>query len=321
MPRPLPPRRHLPTGARLLPCLLALALLAALPAEAGQPPGASASAPAQPDSLVYEGELSGVNVNPPRNTSGSGRVRAVVLNDSIYVTGQFEGLVGDFTATHIHRAAVGSNGGVQIGLTPTLAGDRRSGTYERARNGHPFDADLQAALADILVPQLRDRLQSRLPDFMIPATFVLMEGLPRMPNGKIDRRNLPVPDTERPKLDTVYVEPRTATEEAMVDIWAAVLRLETIGIYDDFFADLGGHSLLATQLMSRVRNAFDVEIPLRRLFEAPTIAAVSEAVDQAMGASDGAGVLRSITSSPAAPADALSDEEVDAMLKRMLGSQ
>jgi amino acid adenylation domain-containing protein len=128
--------------------------------------------------------------------------------------------------------------------------------------------------------ELRRFLKEKLPEYMVPAVFVLIEALPLMPNGKIDRRALPAPDRSRPELDKVFVAPRTPTEELLAEIWAQLLDLERVGIHDNFF-DLGGHSLLATQVVSRMRETFQVEIPLRRLFEVPTVAGLAESIEAA----------------------------------------
>ncbi|MGA3164142.1 MAG: amino acid adenylation domain-containing protein [Verrucomicrobiota bacterium] len=127
---------------------------------------------------------------------------------------------------------------------------------------------------------LRNFLKEKLPEYMVPAVFVLLDALPLMPNGKIDRRALPSPDRSRPELDKAFVAPRTPTEELLAEIWAQLLDLERVGVHDNFF-DLGGHSLLATQLVSRMREAFQVEIPLRRLFEVPTVAGLAESIEAA----------------------------------------
>ena len=127
---------------------------------------------------------------------------------------------------------------------------------------------------------LRSFLKEKLPEYMVPAVFVLLDALPLMPNGKIDRRALPAPDRSRPELDKVFVAPRTPTEELLAEIWARLLDVERVGIHDNFF-DLGGHSLLATQLVSRMREVFQVEIPLRRLFEVPTVAGLAESIEVA----------------------------------------
>jgi amino acid adenylation domain-containing protein len=128
--------------------------------------------------------------------------------------------------------------------------------------------------------ELRDFLKEKLPEHMVPAVFVLLDALPLMPNGKIDRRALPSPDRSRPELDKAFMAPRTPTEELLAEIWAQLLDLERVGVHDNFF-DLGGHSLLATQVVSRLREAFQVEIPLRRLFEVPTVAGLAESIEAA----------------------------------------
>jgi len=118
---------------------------------------------------------------------------------------------------------------------------------------------------------LRRFLKQKLPDYMVPSAFVLLDALPLTPNGKVDRPALPAPDQSRPDQSVTFVAPRSPIEQQLADIWAEVLRLEQVGIHDNFF-ELGGHSLLATQVISRLRQAFGVELPVRTLFEAPTVA-------------------------------------------------
>jgi amino acid adenylation domain-containing protein len=121
------------------------------------------------------------------------------------------------------------------------------------------------------INDLRDFLQQQLPDYMVPSLFVPLKNLPLTPNGKIDRQALPAPDQVRPEQAGLFIAPRNSTETKLANIWAELLRIERIGVYDNFF-DLGGHSLLATQLISRVRDAFQVELLVRHIFAAPTVA-------------------------------------------------
>src|SRR5581483_7297816 len=118
---------------------------------------------------------------------------------------------------------------------------------------------------------LRAFLNSRLPTYMLPTAFVPLEALPLTANGKLDRRALPAPDGTRPELGKEYIAPRSEIERTLAQIWSQVLHIQQIGVQDDFF-ELGGHSLLATQIVSRVLASFQIELPLRSLFLAPTIA-------------------------------------------------
>ncbi|GAK56424.1 non-ribosomal peptide synthase [Candidatus Vecturithrix granuli] len=127
--------------------------------------------------------------------------------------------------------------------------------------------------------ELRQFLNEKLPDYMVPVVYVMLDALPLTPNGKIDRRVLPAPETISDKTEKIYVAPRTSTEEILVQIWKEVLKLEKIGIYDDFF-EAGGHSLLAAQLMSKIQQQFNQNIRLSLLFESPTIAQLAEAISQ-----------------------------------------
>jgi amino acid adenylation domain-containing protein len=116
---------------------------------------------------------------------------------------------------------------------------------------------------------LKDFLQAQLPDYMVPTAFVLLKAFPLTPNGKLDRHALPTPETAGLNLKE-YVAPQNAVEDVLASIWADLLKVERVGIRDNFF-DLGGHSLLATQLISRVRQTFRAELSLRDLFEEPTL--------------------------------------------------
>jgi amino acid adenylation domain-containing protein len=123
---------------------------------------------------------------------------------------------------------------------------------------------------------LRADLREHLPDYMLPSVIVVLDAFPLTPNGKMDRQALPVPE-ESAAARGAYVAPRDAIEEGVVAIWQEVLGVERLGVEDNFF-ELGGHSLLATQVMSRLRQNFAAELPLRQLFERPTVAELAQAV-------------------------------------------
>jgi acyl carrier protein len=122
--------------------------------------------------------------------------------------------------------------------------------------------------------ELRSHLKERLPEYMVPATFVLLEAMPLTPNGKLDHKALPAPEGSRPELGVHHVPPRTPTEELLAEIWAQVLRVERVGIHDNFF-ELGGHSLLLLQLRSCLAQELQRDIPIVDLFRYPTIASLA----------------------------------------------
>lgn len=152
-----------------------------------------------------------------------------------------------------------------------------------AREDAPGNKRLVAYLSPAMPPpsvaELRDYLLQHVPEYMVPAVFVFVDAIPLTPHGKIDRQALPAPATTRPELHAAFAAPRTPTEESLVAIWSDVLGVERIGIQDNFF-HLGGHSLLAMQVLARLRQAFMVEMPLRTLFETPTVAGLAEIVVQ-----------------------------------------
>ncbi|NET13338.1 MAG: amino acid adenylation domain-containing protein, partial [Okeania sp. SIO1H6] len=125
---------------------------------------------------------------------------------------------------------------------------------------------------------LRPYLQSKLPEYMVPSVFVLLETIPLTPNGKIDRKVLPAPDIDLTNTDE-YIPPQTPTQEILAKIFAEILEVTKIGIHDNFF-NLGGHSLLATQVISRIRQSLAIEIPLKTLFESPTVEQLDKSIEQ-----------------------------------------
>ncbi|MEG4026391.1 phosphopantetheine-binding protein, partial [Microcoleus sp. S13C4] len=126
--------------------------------------------------------------------------------------------------------------------------------------------------------ELRHFLKERLPHYMVPSAFVILESLPVTPNGKVDRKSLPAPDLNSLIQKADFVAPRTPTEELLASIWAEVLGVEKVSINDNFF-ESGGHSLLATQLLSKVSHTFGLNLPLSKLFEAPTVADFSSYIE------------------------------------------
>ena len=122
----------------------------------------------------------------------------------------------------------------------------------------------------------REMLTTELPDYMVPAAFVALEAFPLTPNGKLDRKALPAPESQ--PLETEYLAPRNDIEEQLATMWAELLGVEQIGINDDFFA-LGGHSLVAMQVVSRIMQSMGVQLPLETMFTAPTIASLAESVN------------------------------------------
>jgi acyl carrier protein len=135
---------------------------------------------------------------------------------------------------------------------------------------------LESGFRQQLIPQLRDHLKDRLPDYMVPSAWIALRQLPLTPNGKLDRRALPVPES-RPEEMGEYIAPRTELERTLADIWAQLLRVDQVGVQDNFF-ELGGHSLLATRIITRISDVLDVDLPLRTLFETPTIQSLSDQI-------------------------------------------
>ncbi|MEA5581859.1 amino acid adenylation domain-containing protein [Nodularia harveyana UHCC-0300] len=130
--------------------------------------------------------------------------------------------------------------------------------------------------------ELFDFLQQRLPNYMIPAAFVFLDSLPLNPNGKVDRRASLTIDDSRPQITQAFVTAHSPSEEVLTAIWSEILGVSKVGIYDNFFY-LGGHSLLAAQLVNRIQQTFDLELPIRELFQKPTVAELLEVLAELAG--------------------------------------
>jgi acyl carrier protein len=150
------------------------------------------------------------------------------------------------------------------------------------REDRPGDSRLVAYYVEregqsVEISDMRRHLQANLPEYMVPQHFVELESIPLTPNGKVDRKALPKPETDGAS-EQGYVAPRSETEQKIAAVWQEVLNREKVGVHDDFF-ELGGHSLLATQVMSRVNRLFNIQLPLLRFLEAKTIENLSEVID------------------------------------------
>ena len=173
-------------------------------------------------------------------------------------------------------------------------GDKRLAAYvawnPRSDGGRPSPASAAAGSTHRQwATTLREYVRQQVPEYMVPSAFVIVEALPLTPNGKVDRRALPPLEMTHDELETSFVGPRNPMEQALAAIWARALRCERVGIHHNFF-DLGGHSLLATEVIAAVRDTLGVEVPLRHLFERPTIAGLAEAIEQVQRS--GRGLLR-----------------------------
>ena len=184
----------------------------------------------------------------------------------------------------------GEDGSYEVLLRRTASGDKREEEIKpwdfpegRATPGKAWreygNDPMRRRVKRELIPELRRYLGERLPEYMVPGVWVVVEELPLTANGKVDRKGLPEPEGMRPELESGYEEPGTETEKKLAEIWGEVLGLERVGVHDNFF-DLGGHSLLATQVVSRIREGLGVELPLRKLFEQATVAELAEEIER-----------------------------------------
>jgi amino acid adenylation domain-containing protein len=201
----------------------------------------------------------------------SGEIEFLARIDSQVKIRGFRVELGEIESVLAEHPAVAEAVVTAIGVAPT---DKRLVAYV---------VDPEAALD---LAALRRFLSERVPVYMVPSDFVRLEALPLNANGKVDRRALPAPDPARLGPAEDRVEPRNATEERLARIWAELLGARPLGVHDGFF-EIGGHSLLATQMVSRIRDAFGVELELRAVFEAPTIARLAPLVEAAPRADTG----------------------------------
>ena len=178
--------------------------------------------------------------------------------------------IGEIENTLGRHARVGECVVVARELAP---GDKRLVAYVVPRGGEAAPSSRE----------LREHLRQHLPPQVVPSAFVVLEALPLLPSGKVNRQALPPPPTADGIREAEYVAPATATEQTVAGIWAKVLGIERVGARDDFF-ELGGHSLLATQVLVRLRERFEREVPLRAFFEEPTVAGLAGRIDAALGA-------------------------------------
>jgi acyl carrier protein len=172
---------------------------------------------------------------------------------------------GEIEAVLAHHPSVAE---AAVVLREDNSGDRRLAAYLVPRKGEV-----------IAIQELRALLHASLPSYMVPAAFGVLERIPLTPGGKIDRRALPAPDWGDRAVEKSFVAPRTPLEEELAVMLQEILGVQRVGVYDSFF-DLGGHSLMATQFIALVRERFRVDLPIRSVFESPTIEGLSAALSR-----------------------------------------
>ena len=244
---------------------------------------------------VGEIAIKGPNLNPtywrrPELTSEEFLPTPNGADERIYLTGDLGRMLPDGFLIHLGRKD----------LTVKIRGYRvETSEIEKALLAHPRVRDAGVVAWDRepgdkyltayivahenpppTITELSSFLRTSLPDFMVPTTFVFMQSLP-LTNGKLNRSELPPPGRERPQMSQPYIPARNAPEQKLVQIWEELMGISHIGIKDNFF-DLGGHSLLASRFVSRVDDAFHVELPLRTVFEFPTVAALVERIEECL---------------------------------------
>jgi acyl carrier protein len=231
---------------------------------------------------------------------GDGSIEFLTRVDGQLKIRGFRVELGEVEAVFTEHAAVDR---VAVVAQEDARGDARLVAYVVAAGSAPSTDDL------------RTHARNQLPEYMVPAAIVMLEALPLMANGKLDRAALPSPESVAGAARE-HVAPSTETETRLVAIWQDAMSLDDIGVQDDFF-ELGGHSLLATQVIARIRNEFGVQLPLHSLFTAPRIADLAGEVDAAMvpgeaGDAELAALLEEL--------EGLSDDDAEKLLEAEGGS-
>jgi amino acid adenylation domain-containing protein len=194
------------------------------------------------------------------------------IDDQVKIRG-YRIELGEIEATLARHPAVKEAVVVARGTFP----DGTDKTDSKSENPESLVAYVVPARGAFLPSELRSFLRSKLPDYMIPSFFLSLEAVPRTPNGKIDRNAVPALHRERPE-DQGLVEPRTEVEELVAQVWREVLKIERLGVHENFF-ELGGHSILATRVTARLRAVFEMDLPLRKVFELPTVAGLAQHIE------------------------------------------
>ena len=203
----------------------------------------------------------------------------------------------DTTINWEHQGTDGSYSALLAQRESERCGDAEEEVVRQTMRSEPVvnwqryaNQPLWREIEGLLVPQVRKSLQEKLPDYMVPAHLVMLSALPLLPNGKIDRRALPAPKEMQHEVYGKQEQARTPMEELLLGLWCGLLGRTQLGVTENFF-DVGGHSLLATQLIARVRAMLGVEVPVRVLFEAPTVAELAWRIEQTLRQSAGIEIL------------------------------
>jgi acyl carrier protein len=198
-------------------------------------------------------------------------------------------------SVRVSWSSTGNEGSMDVFIKKTKQGNTEIIETASDRKDEPFmfnswteyaNNPLEGFQRRVLIAELRNNLKQKLPEYMVPSAFVVMDSLPLTPSGKIDQDALPAPEHGRLEMEQAYIAPRSSLEEILTRIWEEVLGTTEIGIHDDFF-ELGGHSLVASHLISRLKETFQVELPLLSLYESSTIASLAQCIQAIRRVSEG----------------------------------